>query len=162
MKVTQILIVLTLILNLNNSLSAQKIYNPKANAKKDIANAVTQAQKENKHVLLQIGGNWCPWCIKLHNYLHSNGDINRLLNDNYVFVEVNYSKENKNMDILKSLAYPQRFGFPVLVVLDKKGNRIHTQNTVYLEKDKSYDGKRLRQFLSQWSVAALKDDRYLK
>ncbi len=162
MKARKIIITLILIISVSSLLSAQKIYNPKADAKKDIANAVIQAQKENKHVLLQIGGNWCPWCIKLHQYLHSNKEINKLLNDKYVFVEINYSKENKNMDIMKSLAYPQRFGFPVLVVLDNKGNRIHTQNSVYLEKDKSYDSKRLTNFLKQWSVEALQDEKYIK
>ncbi len=39
------------------------IYNPEADARADIASAVKQAKAENKHVLLQIGGNWCPWCI---------------------------------------------------------------------------------------------------
>ena len=44
------------------SVSAQespiKIYNPEADAKAEIAEAVTKAQKEGKHVFLQIGGNW--------------------------------------------------------------------------------------------------------
>ncbi len=40
-----------------------KIYNPDADAKADIAQAVKQAKAEGKNVLLQIGGNWCPWCI---------------------------------------------------------------------------------------------------
>ena len=45
-----------------------QIYNPNADAKSEIENAVKQAKKENKHVLVQVGGNWCPWCVKLHNY----------------------------------------------------------------------------------------------
>ncbi len=154
----QILTITLLLIGI--SVSAQKIYNPKADAKKDIADAILKAKNENKHVLLQIGGNWCPWCIKLHKYLHSNKEINKLMNDNFVFLEVNYSKENKNKDILKSLDYPQRFGFPVLVVLDKDGKRIHTQNTVFLEKDKGYDDKRLSNFLKNWSVKALDDETY--
>lgn len=35
-----------------------KIYNPKADAKADIANAVSKARAEGKHVMLQIGGDW--------------------------------------------------------------------------------------------------------
>lgn len=42
------------------SLNAQKIYNPDANAKKDIENVIAKAKKEGKHVLIQVGGNWCP------------------------------------------------------------------------------------------------------
>jgi hypothetical protein len=35
-----------------------KIYNPQADAKADIANAVAKAKTEGKHVMLQIGGDW--------------------------------------------------------------------------------------------------------
>ena len=38
-----------------------KLYNPDANAKLAIATAVQKAQGEDKHVFLQIGGNWCVW-----------------------------------------------------------------------------------------------------
>lgn len=34
------------------------LYNPEENAKVEIANAVKKAKAENKHVLLQVGGNW--------------------------------------------------------------------------------------------------------
>lgn len=58
------------------SVSAQvNIYNPKADAKEDIANAVEVASKSGKHIFLQIGGNWCLWCIKFHNFMD--------LKDNY-------------------------------------------------------------------------------
>ncbi len=105
------------------------IYNPEANAEQQIKTAVAEAAKENKHVLVQIGGNWCIWCVRFHNLENSNDTLKQLVNDNYVVVYLNYSKENKNEKMLAKLGYPQRFGFPVFVVLDKKGNRIHTQKT---------------------------------
>ena len=39
-----------------------KVYDPDADAKKDIEEAIKKATKNGKHVFLQIGGNWCPWC----------------------------------------------------------------------------------------------------
>ncbi len=151
------------VLILNQFVLGQKIYNPNADAKKDIAAAVAKAQKEDKHVLLQIGGNWCPWCIKLHNYLDTTAQLKQLMEDNYVFVLVNYSKKKQhlnNVDLFRSLGYPQRFGFPVLVVLDGQGQRIHTQNTAILEKDKGYDFKKVKNFLYHWRPDALKDENY--
>jgi len=74
---------------------------------------------------------------------------------NYVFGLLNYSKENKNLDILAELEYPQRFGFPVIVILDGEGKRIHTQNSAYLEKEKSYDEKKMVEFLHNWSPKAI-------
>ncbi len=149
------------ILILNQFVLGQKIYNPNADVKKDIAEAVAKAQQEDKHVLLQIGGNWCPWCIKLHNYLDTTAQLQQLVQDNYVFVLVNYSKKQQNnKDVFRSLGYPQRFGFPVLVVLDQQGQRIHTQNTAILEKDKGYDFKKVKNFLYHWRPDALKDENY--
>ena len=132
-----------------------KIYNEKANAKDDLAEAVAKAQDEGKHVFLQIGGNWCPWCIKFHNFVDTNKEIKQYVEDNFVVVKVNYSPENKNLDILADLGYPQRFGFPVFVVLDGKGTRIHTQNSAYLEQDQSYNADRVLQFYKHWSPAAV-------
>jgi uncharacterized protein YyaL (SSP411 family) len=133
-----------------------QIYNPDANAREDIAAAVKQAKAENKNVLLQIGGNWCPWCMKLHAYEAADTKIDSLLKADYVRVMVNIprEKEKRDYELLKSLGNPQRFGFPVLVVLNREGERIHTQDSWYLELDKSYDKEKLVQFLQMWNVAA--------
>lgn len=132
------------------------IYNPDADAKADISAAVIQAKTENKHVMLQIGGNWCPWCIRLHNFIATDSQIDSLLNANYVTVKINVDrdKDKRNYDLLADYGNPQRFGFPVLVVLNREGERIHTQDSWFLEKDKSYDREKLVHFLKMWNVAA--------
>jgi thioredoxin-related protein len=79
------------------------IYNPSADAKADISNALIHAKNENKHVFIQIGGNWCPWCFKLTHFLSSDSLINDVLTKNYIVVKVNYSKENKNWMYLSNL-----------------------------------------------------------
>lgn len=147
-------------LNIQAQEKAQ-IFNPKANAKKDINEAVAIAKKQNKNVLLQIGGNWCPWSIKFHNFIKNDKVIDSLLNANYVFIVVNYSKENKNKEVLEELEFPQRFGFPVLVILNNDGKRIHTQNSAYLEEGKTYNRKKIINFLNNWSVKALDPKTYL-
>jgi thioredoxin-related protein len=136
------------------------IYNPQANAAQEIKKAAEQAAREHKHVLLQIGGNWCIWCIRFHNLVQSDTMLSRLVKENYVVVHVNYSPENKNEQVLASLGYPQRFGFPVFVVLDAKGNRLHTQNSGYLEEGKGHSPKKVAEFLQQWSPAALDPKHY--
>ncbi len=138
------------------------IYYPEANAKDTIKQATVKANAENKHVFLQIGGNWCPWCVKFHHFAEENKAISDYLNKNYVVVRVNYSKENKNLDLLEKLEFPQRFGFPVFVILDGAGKRIHTQNTAYLEEGGGYSEKKVLEFLKQWSPAALNPDSYSK
>lgn len=137
-----------------------KIYKPEANAKKDIELATQQALNENKNIMLIIGGNWCPWCIGLHKFIDENSSVDSLLRANYVVVDVNYSKENKNLELLRKLKFPQRFGFPVIVILNQKGEQIHTQNTAYLEKEKTYSVKKLTEFFKNWSPAALEISNY--
>ena len=132
-----------------------KLYNPSANVKKDIAVALAKAKKEGKHVLIQVGGNWCSWCYRFHNFVEKDTALNRIENENYVVYHLNYSKENKNLDYLKTLGYPQRFGFPVFVVLDANGQRLHTQDSGLLEKEKSYDKAKVKTFLEAWSPNAL-------
>lgn len=110
------------------------IYDPQANAQADIKHAVALAAKEHKHVFVQVGGNWCVWCVRFNKLVNSDPDLKKLMDENYVLVHVNYSPENKNEKVLAELGYPQRFGFPVFVILDAKGNRIHTQNSGYLEE----------------------------
>jgi uncharacterized protein YyaL (SSP411 family) len=156
------ILILSLFLLTSTFLLAQTeavtIYNPDANAREDIAAAVKQAKAGNKNVLLQIGGNWCPWCIKLHGFIAADSQIDSLLKADFVTVLVNVDREKdkRNYDVLASLGNPQRFGFPVLVVLNQEGERIHTQDSWYLEQDKSYDKEKLTHFLSMWNVAAVR------
>ena len=134
-----------------------KIYNENADARAEIKAALEKAKADNKNVLLQIGGNWCPWCVKLHGMETTDMQIDSLLNANYVKVMVNVPREKDKRDpeLMASLGNPQRFGFPVLVVLNQEGERIHTQDSWYLEQDKSYDRDKLMHFLKMWSVAAV-------
>lgn len=59
-----------------------------------------------------------------------------MIQKNYVVYHLNYSKENFNSKLFEKLKYPQRFGFPVFMVLDGKGELMHTQNSAYSKKEK--------------------------
>lgn len=137
---------------------AISIYNPKANAQNDIDAAVSKAKKEKKHVFIQVGGNWCVWCIRFHDLVEATPELKKLLNDNYETVLLNYSQENKNEVILKKFNYPGRFGFPVFLVLDGDGKLIHTQNSAYLEEGNGHSVKKITEFLKNWNYAALQPE----
>lgn len=138
------------------------LYDPGSDAKKDLENAVETAKAENKHVFIQIGGNWCGWCKLFHEMTSSDEEIKAYLAANYVPLHINYSKENQNLEVMEILEYPQRFGFPVFVILDSNGNRIHTQSSGYLEEGKGYNKKLVMEFLQNWSLGALNPDLYKK
>lgn len=138
-----------------------KIYNPLADAEKDIAAAIRTAKAQHKFVLLQGGGNWCSWCIEFARFCKADPKIDSVINASFVWYHLNWSKENKNQKIFEKYGYPQRFGFPVFIILDENGNRIHTQNSEYLEDGKkSYNREKVQAFLEMWSPRALNPEMY--
>ncbi|MEO6254344.1 MAG: thioredoxin family protein [Ferruginibacter sp.] len=140
-----------------------KLYNPEANAKKDIKAAVKKARSENKYVLIHAGGNWCTWCFEFVKFCNADPQIDSVLKSSFVIYYLNTDKDNKNEKTFAKYGYPQRFGFPVFIILDQKGNRIHTQHSVYFENDKkSYDKTKVLEFLELWSPRALDPKNYVE
>lgn len=138
-----------------------KLYHPEADADKDIAEAVKKAKAEHKFVLLQGGGNWCSWCIEFARFCIADPQIDSVLNAGFVWYHLNWSKENENKKIFARYGYPQRFGYPVFILLNEKGERINTQNSEYLEDGKrSYNRSKVLAFLEMWSPRALNPTMY--
>jgi thioredoxin-related protein len=141
--------------------AAEKLYHPEADAEKDIAAAIKQAKAENKYVLIQGGGNWCGWCIEFARFCKADPKIDSVIKAGFVWYHLNYSKENENKKIFAKYGYAQRFGFPVFIILNEKGERIHTQNSVYLEDGKkSYTRSTVQEFLEMWAPRALNPKMY--
>lgn len=140
--------------------AADSLYHPKADAKKDIALAVAKALAQNKHVLIQAGGNWCSWCIEFNRFVTTDTSLNAILQNNYVVYHLNYSQENKNAAIFKEFGFPNRFGFPVFIIVNGDGKLIHTQNSSYLELGKSYDVAKVKEFFLSWTPKALEASAY--
>lgn len=141
-------------------LSKFNLYKPEENAEKEIAKAIKEAKAEGKHVFIQIGGNWCIWCMRFNNFVTENKSIDSLVKANYVEYHLNWSKENTNSKILAKYGFPQRFGFPVFLILDGKGKLLHTQNSGYLESGKSYDEEKVKGFFLDWTRGALDPAQY--
>lgn len=140
---------------LQASAQETKLYHPEADAEQDIAAAIRKAKKEHKFVLIQGGGNWCSWCIEFARFANADPQIDSILNSSFVWYHLNWSKENRNKNIFARFEYPQRFGFPVFIILDENGRRIHTQNSEYLEDGgKSYSKNKVKEFLQMWSPSA--------
>lgn len=139
-----------------------KLYNPAENAEAGLAKAIKDAKAAGKHVFVQIGGNWCIWCARFNEFSTQDHQIDSLVKANYVVYHLNYSKENKNEKILAKYGFPQRFGFPVFLVLDGNGNRLHTQDSGILEEGKGYSKKKVFTFFENWTPKALEPEQYKK
>jgi thioredoxin-related protein len=123
-------------------------FDPSRNPNDDFKAAIELARNTNKRIILDVGGEWCIWCHRIDAFIHNTGEIKSLLEENFIVLKINYSKENKNEIFLSQ--YPQVAGYPHFFVLDKDGKLLHSQNTGELEKDKDYDKEKFIAFLNKW------------
>jgi thioredoxin-related protein len=129
--------------------AAVRKFDPSRNPAQDLKDAIVEAQKSNRRIILDVGGDWCIWCHRIDNFIDSSKDISSELHNHFIVVKVNYSPENTNEKFLSR--YPKIPGYPHLFVLNKKGELIHSQDTGKLEKGKGYSKKKFMAFLKEWS-----------
>lgn len=52
-------------------------YDPKRDAARDINDAVAEAKRTNRRILLEVGGEWCSWCHTLDEFFDKHPDPDR-------------------------------------------------------------------------------------
>ncbi len=134
--------------------AVEKPFNPASDPAKDLQAAMQRAQAEHKNILMDVGGNWCEWCLVLEETLHGDPELNGLLEKNYVVMHVNWSKENENKAFLKR--YPEPVGFPTWFVLSPTGKVLKAEtNTGELEAnhkiEQGYNKEALKRFLVKYA-----------
>ena len=142
----------------------KKVYDESADQNVQIDNALATAKAEGKFVICQVGGNWCPWCLRFADFITKDAEISKLVDANYVYIHVDYSpksfkddpvKKQRTEKMMKRLNNPGRFGYPVFVVLDAKGKVLHIQDSSFLEEGQGYDKAKVLRFFKNWTPSAL-------
>ncbi len=129
-------------------------FDEKRDAAADIKLGVAEAKRSGRRVLLDVGGEWCIWCHRLDTLFMKHRDLADFMHKNFVVVKINYSKENKNEQVLSK--YPKIPGYPHLFVLDAKGKLLHSQDTGELEEGKGHSKEKVFAFLEKWAPQAKK------
>ena len=133
------------------------IYDIQADGAALIRSAEQQAQAGHKHILLDFGANWCPWCHALHRTFTTDDAVRRRLAADYVLVMIDVNKRHgpaRNAAVNDQYGNPIRLGLPVLVVLDADGRPLATQETGALEKGDgtvAHDPAKVLAFLARWA-----------
>lgn len=137
----------------------KKIYDESIDPVEQIEKAVKQAEKEGKFVISQVGGNWCRWCLMFADFVAKDAELTQLIDENFVFIHSNYNPRErageKTLEMLKKLGNPERFGFPVFVVMDQNGKVIHTQDSSFLEEGNGYSRDKVARFFQNWTPKAV-------
>lgn len=150
-----ILMAVSLMLAVGAMAQLPKVYDEKINPMEQIDAAVAKADAEGKNVVCQVGGNWCRWCLMFADFITTDADVAKMVDDNFVYIHVNYPRDGSAAQLLERLGNPGRFGYPALVVLDGKGNVIHTQDSSFLEEGNGYDKKKVLRFFKNWTPEAI-------
>jgi thiol:disulfide interchange protein len=141
-----------------NADAKKAIYDEKADAKALITTALNTAKRDNRRVLIQWGGNWCSWCLLLHDRFKSDPGLAKTLLYEYVVVRIDSNSNRELAD--KYGADLKKNGVPYLTVLDADGKVLINQSTVPFETkidDKNgHDAKKLQEFLTTHVAAPLK------
>ncbi len=98
----------------------KKVYNENIDPNEQISEATRKANSEGKYVVCQVGGNWCKWCLRFAAFIENVEEIKKMVDDNFVYIHVNYNPRNDSeaaKGMLARLGNPGRFGYPALVVL---------------------------------------------
>ena len=146
--------------NAQEQTELKKVYNEDINPLEQIDQAVLQAQAEGKFVICQVGGNWCPWCLRFAEFITTDSTINAVVEENFVYIHVNYHPRKAtewSAAMMKRLNNPERFNFPVFVVLDEQGNVLHIQDSSYLEEGKGYNKEKVLRFFQNWTPKAVRN-----
>jgi thiol-disulfide isomerase/thioredoxin len=126
------------------------IYDVKVDARAQVAAATAKCKRDNKHVLLMFGGNWCGWCHKLHELLASNAELHKLLHDEYELVLVDTEAPNAKELLKECTEGISGVGYPFLAVLDAEGKILTKQKTDPFEEGDHHVPERVKTFLTQW------------
>lgn len=114
----------------------------------DLKAAVAQAQRENKRILLEVGGEWCIYCRILNKVIHDDERLTQRLRDGFVVVKVNFSDKVKNEAFLSR--YPQIPSYPHLFLLESDGALLLSQTPDDFMKDDKYVPDLILAFLEKW------------
>ena len=128
---------------------SRHIYSETADPKADIAAALAKAQRENKRVILDFGGDWCGDCQVLDIYFHQPPNAG-LLASNFVLVHVWIGHEDANLDVAARYGVPMDKGVPALAVLSPAGSVLYAQQSGEFERMRQMDPASVTEFLNKW------------
>jgi hypothetical protein len=123
-------------------------YDDQRDAAQDLARTIERAKAEHKHILVQVGGDWCGWCKRMSRFIETNEQVRAHVSRDYLLMKVTYDEKQPNTAFLSQ--YPKIKGYPHLFVLSSDGKLLHSQETADLEEGSAYNEQVYVSFLEKW------------
>lgn len=135
------------------AIAADKPFDSKRDPQRDLEAAEAQAKVEHKNILLDVGGNWCSWCLVLDGQLHHEPNQS-LLGKGFVVVHVSHGIFfGTNDKFLRQ--FPKVRSYPHLFILAPDGHVLKEVDASEISPDdkhaKSYDEVKIHDLLVKWT-----------
>ena len=90
---------------------------------KDLAfkDALKEASKGHKIVMVDLYTDWCGWCKRLDRDTYSDDTVGKYADENFVSLKIN-AEQGEGKDLAKSY---QVSGYPTILFFNEKGEEIH-------------------------------------
>ena len=123
-------------------------YDPARDPFPDGIAALQLAKQTNRRVLIEIGGDWCSWCVAFDRFLDEHPLVRVRLHDTFVVLKVNFSEQNDNAEFLET--FPDIRGYPHMFISESDGSIVHSQDTTEFLNEGKYLEQLVMQFLERW------------
>lgn len=129
------------------------IFDPSADATAQVRDALAEAGRQHKRVLLDFGGNWCGDCQILDYYFHQ-APNSGLIDRNYIVVDIDVGHLDHNVALANQYGVTLRHGVPALAIVDAQGHVLYSQNDGEFSSMGKVDPAAVTQLLRQWKVSS--------
>jgi thiol-disulfide isomerase/thioredoxin len=125
-------------------------YDEKADADAAVTAAFEKAKRSQKLVLLDLGGNWCPDCIVLANFLQL-PEIKQFTEKHYEIVAVDVGRFNRNLQVPARFGFTERLkGVPTVLVATPDGKLVNQGNVFAFTDARHMTPKALADYIAKW------------
>jgi thiol:disulfide interchange protein len=131
---------------------ARTVYDESADARAEIAKAITQAQHDHKRILLVFGGNWCGDCLALDARFHESPS-DSIIKAGFLVIHVDIGHMDKNVDLADKYGIPLNKGVPAVAVLESDGRLLYSQRNGEFEPARRLEPGAFVDFLNRWKRA---------
>ncbi|WP_224096383.1 thioredoxin family protein [Pseudoxanthomonas sp. X-1] len=130
------------------ALAADLPYNPQADAKAEVAQALAAGKQARKPTLLIFGANWCGDCRALDTSLHSEKNA-ALVKQHFEVVKVDVGNWDHNLDIANTYGNPIEKGIPAAVVVSPAGKVVYATKAGELANARKMSDEGIYDFFSK-------------
>jgi thiol:disulfide interchange protein len=125
-------------------------YDPAADARKDVAAALSRAKKSGKPVLLDFGANWCVDCRVFAGVIEL-PQMRPWMARHFELVQIDVGRFDRNLDIAARFGVDPLLAVPALFVLHPKtGKLLNPEEVFALGEASILQPQQMADWLAKW------------